>query len=117
MIQFTQDSMQAVLVLSPPTFLSWDGIKAVEALETADMKEYQKNMTKVIRWTKNACLQMKFKFMAEYPLSLTPFKVLTAPLDDLLKYPRCCPLAIVYKHKCDGIIQGGGSAWSLRKGG
>merc|ERR1711971_891853 len=37
------DSMQAVLVLSPPTFFSWDGIKAVEAFKKADMREYQKN--------------------------------------------------------------------------
>ena len=64
---FAQDSMQAVLVLSPPTFFSWDGIKAVEALERADMKEYQKNMTKVIKWTEKACLQMIYKFMAEPP--------------------------------------------------
>ena len=49
-MQFTQDSMHAVLVVSPPNVLSWYDLKALEALQTADMKEYQKNMTKGMKW-------------------------------------------------------------------
>ena len=106
--------MQAVLVLSPPTFFSWDGIKAVEAFKKADMKEYQKNMTKVIKWTRNACLQMKCKFMAEPTLPSPLFKFWLHSLiisSNILDIVNFCELLFMLWN------QGGSSAWSLQKRG